>query len=203
MDSIYRSAQEYKNLLPISYRFDFATKRRKVTIIELDFLKEDFFHICGLQHLDDIEIPRNRRKTLEYIDDGVITDELLKKAKKYYDIPKQEDSDIESRIEEASRLKEYLETNNLIRIFSLKDAKASGKMIEADYVIKSRLPNSYISVFIFLRKRKENDRYCVISFFKKKNNEYTGEALYWMMKTKINNNGETVLFKHKNYNPDK
>lgn len=202
MDTITKCATNFKRMLETKYKFD-VSKKRSIRSLVLDFYKTDFYHLVGFQYLDDIDIDRNPSNTIDVIcDDSAITDEILQLSTNYK-CKDNDERDIEGRIHELVYLEEYLDTDNIIKIFTMRDIRSGSTLINADYVILSQRPNSSTSSYIFLRKRKESDTYCIVSFFKKGQICYGGEKLYWMMKTKINNNGETVLFKHKNYNPDK
>lgn len=82
----------------------------------------------------------------------------------------------------------------------MKDDIYLNSKIDAEYIIESRLKNSYTSVYIFLGRRKEDaDFYCVKSFFVKKNIIYDGNALYWMCKEKIMKDERILLYKNPNF----
>ena len=202
MDMITECAREFRALLEVRYFF-VVSKNRKTIDFELDFRETDFYHLCGLQHLKDIAIAKDKGKTLSLVEQGLITDDLLSKSSFYRDLSFNENSDIESRISEGRFLQQYLETDNIIRIFHLHNTKWITSQIRAEYVIKSKLKNSPTYVFIFLRKRDESNTYGIVSFFKMKNNDYGGDRLYWMLKKRRNTDGkETVLFRHPNFKED-
>lgn len=198
MDRISECASSFKKLCDVSYRF-IVSFQRKTREINLDFRETDFFHLAGFQYLSDLTIPRNR-KTILYniLEKKCITDKVLQKSKHFYNY--NSEVDIKSRIEELQFLEDYLDTDNMIKIFSVKDDIYLNSKIDAEYIIESRLKNRHISVYIFLARRKENvDFYCVKSFFVKKNVVYGGNTLYWMYKEKIIDGLSTILFKHKNF----
>ena len=198
MDRINECASSFKKLCGISYRF-IVSFQRKTREINLDFHETDFFHLAGLQYLSDLAIPRNRKTTLyNILERKCITDEVLQKSKHFHN--NNSEVDVKSRIEELKFLEDYLDTENMIRIFSVKDDIYLNSKIDAEYIIESRLKNRHISVYIFLARRKENvDFYCVKSFFVKKNVVYGGNTLYWMYKEKVVNGVSRILFKHKNF----
>jgi len=198
MDKIYECAAKFVALESHEYRFVVSAKR-KSRMLRLNFCDSDFFHLAGFQYLSDISIPQNRQNTIkDIIDKKCITDELLGKSR-FYKNPKT-DKDIKSRIEELRFLEEYLDVENMIRIFNLRNDKHIQSMIEADYVIESKFKRSKESVYIFLRLRKEDPEHlCVASFFKKGTVTYGGEKLYWMLKEKISIKGSVVLYQHPNY----
>lgn len=198
MDRIMECASSFQALCSISYKF-IVSFQRKTREINLNFQESDFFHLAGLQHLSDLAIPRNRKTTLySILEEESITDECLQKSKHYYNT--NSEIDISSRIDELRFLEEYLDSDNLIKIFSVKDDIYLNSKIDAEYIIESKLKNSYVTVYIFLARRKEDvEHYCVKSFFVKQNVIYSGNALYWMYKEKICNGKSTLLYKHKNF----
>lgn len=90
--------------------------------------------------MKDISLPRNRAKTLEYILKRQITDETLSKSK-YYNPSVKDEKNIRSRIDELQYLEEYLDTDNIIKIFSIKDVPDLHSSIDAEYIIESSLLN--------------------------------------------------------------
>ena len=199
MDLIYECAAKFILLQQYEYKF-VVSKNRKTREIILNFYDSDFFHLAGLHYLTDISIPRNKKETLKnIIEKKKITDSLLYKSR-FFTHP-EPDKDIKSRMEELRFLEEYLDTDNLIRIYSIKNMKYLQSYITADYMIESQFKDASDVVYIFLRQRKENpNAYCVTSFFKKDTVTYGGDSLYWMLKVKQNSNQCIILYKHPNYN---
>ena len=196
MDMIEECGKNFSNLLNVMYIFTISKNRKSEKII-VDFKEEDFFHLAGFQHLDDIEIPQNRKTTLKLITKKIITDEHLKKSKKFTNANKKE-LDIASRISELRYLEQYLDTNNMIRIFDMSSSKEASNM-EADYFIESKFTKR--TVYIFIKKRKETlDTYCLNSFFVK-TKTYYGINVYWMLKEKVINGVSAILYKNKSYEP--
>lgn len=198
MDKIYDCAAKFIVLERYEYRF-IVTQRRKSSELLLNFCDTDFFHLAGLHYLTDISIPRNRQETLRNIvEKKKITDELLHKSR-FYTNPRP-DKNVKSRIEELCFLEEYLDTNNIIRIYNTRNNRFLQSYINADYLIESQFRGSKDIVYIFLKERSENPAYlCVISFFKKDTVIYGGDKLYWMLKEKISAYGNTILYRHPNY----
>ena len=212
MDLIYECAAKFILLKQYQYKF-IVSKNRKTREIILDFYDSDFFHLAGFHYLTDISIPRNKKETLKnIIEKKKITDSLLYKSR-FFTHP-EPDKNIKSRIEELrfleeineihgdlNRLEEYLDTDNLIRIYSIKNMKYLQSYITADYMIESQFKGASDVVYIFLKQRKEDpNTYCVTSFFKKDTVTYSGDSLYWMLKEKKNSNQCVILYKHPNYN---
>ena len=79
------------------------------------------------------------------------------------------EKDVESRIAQLRFLEQYLDENNIIRIYSPKDGPQNNSLIECDYIIESQLPGSLIIVYIFLKYRAGIGSPCaIISFGVKK-----------------------------------
>ena len=199
MDDISAAAENFSKIIGIKYHF-VVSRSRKIRDIILDFQITDLFHLCGLHYLKDIQIPQDRKKTVVYIQNGQITDEMLKKSQ-YYKRNSSLGHDISSRIHELQFLEQYLDNENIIRIFTTKNSGTSS-MINAEYIIESCLGIGKPLVYIFLNKRAHGDGvYCLVSFFVKDNVTYGGECLYWMLKEKISDKGTIELFRHKDFNP--
>ena len=199
MDLIYECATKFISLEQYEYRF-VVSKKRKTREIILNFHDTDFFHLAGLHHLTDINIPRNRKDALKNIvEKRKITDSLLYKSR--YFVNSESDKDIKLRVEELRFLEEYLDTDNMIRIYSTENMKYLQSYIDAQYIIESQLKNRDGSVYIFLKQREENpEAYCAVSFFKKGTVTYGGETLYWMLKEKRDLNQCITLYRHPEYN---
>ncbi|MCM1136046.1 MAG: PBECR4 domain-containing protein [Clostridium sp.] len=200
MDKIQESAVHFLKLVnTTSYVFHLAN--RNVRVVSLDFMLKDFHHLAGLQYLTDINIPRDKKNTLSWIlnKDHPITDEYLAQSKFYKGRPNDE-KDIESRIEQLCFLEQYLDENNIIRIFSPKDGPQNNSLIECNYIIESRLTGSFTTVYIFLKYRNGVGSPCtIVSFGVKKNVAYGGQNLYWMLKDKIVNGIRQTIYQHPRY----
>lgn len=200
MDKIKEAAAHFLNLVnTTSYVFHLAN--RNVRVVSLNFTSRDFHHMAGFQYLTDITIPRDKKNTLSWIlnKDHPITDEYLAQSNFYKGKPNDE-KDIESRIEQLRFLEQYLDENNIIRIYSPKDGPQNNSLIECDYIIESQLPGSLTTVYIFLRHREGKGSPCaIISFAVKKNVTYGGQKLYWMLKDKIVNGTRKTIFQNPKY----
>lgn len=200
MDKIQEAAAHFLNLVnTTSYIFHLAN--RSVRVVLLNFMPKDFHHMAGFQYLTDINIPRDKKKTISWIlnEDDPITDEYLAQSKFYKGKPNDE-KDVESRIAQLRFLEQYLDENNIIRIYSPKDGPQNNSLIECDYIIESQLPGSLTIVYIFLKYRAGIDSPCaIISFGVKKNVAYGGQNLYWMLKDKIVNGVRKTIFQHPRY----
>lgn len=185
----------------VEYEFHVSDKR-KIKKLFLNFSPKEFFHLAGFQHLIDIALPRNRNTTIKDVLAGKITDQILSKSKYYVNTIKDE-KNIRDRICELQHLEEYLDTNNIIKIFSIKDTPFLYSDIDAEYVIESSISKRNKTVYIFLKKRREQSGvYCIVSFFVKNRLTYGGQKLYWMLKKKTVREQTTILYRHENYNEE-
>ena len=87
MDLLYSAGKQFEKLVNIEYRIILSSGRNKsLERICIDFDLADLYHMLGLQHLDDIELPNNRKAVLDKILSGEISDEYVSKSK-YYSNP--------------------------------------------------------------------------------------------------------------------
>lgn len=200
MDRIQECAGCFLHLVDTtSYVFHVANKN--VRVITLDFKLKDFHHLAGLQYLTDINIPKNKKDTISWIlnNRDPVTDEYLAQSEFYRGKPNDE-KDIESRIANLRFLEQYLDENNIIRIYSPKDGPQNNSFIQCDYIIESQLKNSHTTVYIFLKHRYGIGSPCgIISFIVKKNVSYGGQNLYWMIKDKITNGVRQTIYQNPKY----
>lgn len=200
MDKIQECAEKFKHLVEsTSYIFHLA--RKSIRVVKLNFEMSDFHHLAGLQYLSDIEIPRNRKKTIDWIlnDTKPVTDTYLSESE-FYKGKASDEKDVQRRIEELCYLEEYLDEDNIIRIYSPKDGPNNNSLISCDYIIESQLSGSMTIVYIFLKHRRGIDSPCCInSFIVKKNVSYGGQNLYWMLKDKIVYGVRNTIFQHPKY----
>lgn len=211
MQGFYRAGEKMaviqecaKNFLAMidttTYIFHTSLKK-KISVFYIDFQNIDFYHAVGLQYLNDIEIPKNRKNTISWIlnDAKPVTDEYLAKSSHYKGKSGQE-RDVELRISEFRFLEEYLDEENIVYIFSPKDSPYKNSIISCDYIIKSHSPMRKQTVFIFLKHRAGTDSPCrIVSFGVKKNVEYGGIYQYVMLKDKTVNGNRVNLYKHPRY----
>ena len=201
MDVIQECANNYRNLVGTTSYIFHTSLNKKITVFSVDFKTEDFHHAICLQYLEDISIPRNKKKTIECIlnPDKPVSEEHLSKDSKYKGKPNEE-RDIELRISEFRYIEEYLDEENIVYIYSPKDSPYKGSIIPCDYIIESNLKTRNHTVFIFVRHRSGKDSSCVIvSFGVKKNVQYGGIYEYVMLKDKILNGNRINLYKHPRY----
>lgn len=62
MDALNQTTEAFKKLKELEYRVVLSAGQGKpLEQIVLNFRDEDLFHILGLQHLSDIELPRKKK----------------------------------------------------------------------------------------------------------------------------------------------
>ena len=196
MNLLKQAALSFERLKEIKYRIVLSAGLNKpLEEIVINFYDEDLFHILGLQHLSDIDIPKNKKKLLTQILEGKITDEYLLNSDYYDD---QQGYNIKRRIELAGYLEEYLDSDNFtVAIYKLQHDNRT--FIRADYLITCKRVNSDEEYYIFIRKRSGEDFYGIVSCFARTNTSYWGGKRYVMLKEKIEGADTTELFRHSNY----
>ncbi len=169
MDKIQECASVFRTLASTTSYIFHTSLKGKISVIEIDFQESDFHHAIGLQYLVDIDIPRNTKKTVDWILDNKITDA-------------------------------YLDSNNIVYIYSPHNAPKNNSLISCDYIIESKLPDKNTTVYIFIKRRQTNSNsFRIISFGVKKKVSYGGIYTYVMLKDKIVNAVRKTIYRHKKY----
>lgn len=176
----------------MDYKYKFVVSHKKTAYdFELNFGEKDFLHMAGLHYLIDIDIPNTPQKLFEKIKNEKITDKYLGASVNYTQV---QDSyaNVQSRIQGLKYLDRYLDDKNLIcKYVKYMNPYSS---IDADYMIKSTIEHR--TAYIFLKKRRHGEGYCICSFFIEPQREYKGIGVYWLYKSKIKiaDNKEEVLY---------
>lgn len=163
-DILLRSAQMWKELEKYRYKITFGFKQ-KLYVIDLGFMDEEFRHLAGFSHLEDLPSVRlSSRNTLKRILSRKLTVEHLKKSCYY--------QEIEPRLKALSRLKEILENDFKLFEFDYKQVEGSTK-IRADFLISAKAENVE---YVFLVKETEHSKTeyqcCCRSIFEKGERDY-------------------------------
>lgn len=167
-DLLYEAAIEYQKLRDVTYDIKIGRKGKAYDIL-LRFPYESFFHLAGLQHLDDLTFPStNKERIYKMILEQKITIDFLKKSpnyEKYY---------IEERLGNLYLIESILENNQITYLINPKEY-AKYTSIRAHYLIehKELVPDIF---YLFIKKvldsEIQNDhRGC--SFFKKHDTDFT------------------------------
>lgn len=167
-DILYKSAEEYAKLKNIAYEIKLGRKGKEYNLL-LHFPYDSFFHLIGLQHLDDLTFPsQNTERIFKEILNGNITLDFLKKSPHY------EPFKIEERMTNLYLIENIIESNKVAYKINPKEY-IKFTSIKADYLLEYKdLTNVF---YLFLVKEKLNPRFekehkCC-SFFKKDKTDYT------------------------------
>lgn len=166
-DILYESAVKYAKLRNVAYEITLGRKGKKFELI-LHFPYESFYHLAGLQHLDDLVFPStNKERIFKEILRGNLTIDYLKKSFSY--IPWR----VESRIKNLYLLETMLEENSVAYKINPR-AYFNYTEIFADYLLEYKKENIF---YLFVVKERLSPRFekehkgC--SFFKKDYTDYT------------------------------
>ena len=183
MHNIYDCVDSFASLLDTEYQLILGRKGEAVSL-KVTFDKKDCFHLMGLQYLTDRpELSRDRGKIFDEIKSRVLTKEQIESSDLY--------EQIADRVDLLPFLEDLFDSNDTV--FKYNEKKNSFSMIKADYLMKNRLVDK--NVFIFLSKEK-NDTYFCRSFFQETNRDYTKNQASWTLlyKEKINRmTGQSVV----------
>lgn len=190
MGDIQDALREFRKMMDYKYRFVVSHKRIAYEL-ELNFEEKDFRHMAGLHYLKDIDVPKTPQTLFDKIEGEKINDEYLCKSAYYYKI-QESYANVKSRIFGLRFLEKFLDNKNIICKYVKYMNKYSS--IEADYMIKSVGDN--MTAYVFMKKRKQGEGYCICSFFIEPQNEYRGIGVYWLFKSKIRlkDHTEEVLY---------
>ena len=195
-DILYDAAVEYQKLRGIIYKIVVGRKNQSYNIM-LHFPPESFFHLAGLQHLEDIPFPStnkeriykeilNKKFTIDNINTSVFYDEWF----------------IEERLNDFKFLQNMIETNSFYyKINARRYIQYTN--IKADYLCEHKQDMNTIYLFLVkekLRPRfKDECRGC--SLFTKHDYDYsngTSKTTTLLIEKNENNNIE-VIFRNPSY----
>ena len=144
MHNIYECVDSFVSLLDTEYRLILGRKGEAVSL-NVTFDKKDCFHLMGLQYLTDRpELNRDRGKIFDDIKARILTKEQIESSDLYRQIAE--------RVDMLPFLEDMFDSNDTI--FRYNEKKNSFSMIRADYLMKNRLIDK--NVFIFLSKDKND-----------------------------------------------
>lgn len=197
MDSIRKTLSSFQKLKKTKYRLILSSGRgRPPEEILLNFYDDDLYHILGFQHLTDLQLPKDKKVLFSEIYNGKINDKFLSQS--YYFNNLSLNYNIKLRIEMAGHLEEFLDSENFL-VSTYKLQHENHTSICADYLITCKRFSSDEEYYIFIRKRKEESTFGIVSCFQKENVAYWGGIRYLMLKEKIYRDKTIVLFKHPSY----
>lgn len=168
MHNIYDCVDSFASLLDTEYQLMLGRKGEAVSL-KITFDKKDCFHLMGLQYLTDRpELSRDRGKIFDEIKSRVLTKEQIESSDLY--------EQIADRVDLLPSLEVLFDSNDTV--FKYNEKKNSFSMIQADYLMKNRLVDK--NVFIFLAKNKDNTYFCR-SFFPEAKRDYTKNQASWTL----------------------
>lgn len=195
-DYLYQSAIAFKKLLPVKYRLFLGRKGKSFELV-ITFNPVDFFHLAGLQKLNNYELNRlPKGRILNSILNREITDSIFNNVAS--------SDEILQRIKVFTQLETLLDDNNTA--FFKFNAKIAKSKIRADYMARGLLDGSQIVFSFFIKgdERNISDRgsYRVNSIFPLSKQDFSlGQTKYiLLLKEKISANDKILLYRHTNFN---
>lgn len=167
---LYDAAVKYKKLENVGYHIVLG-KKKSTYIIDLRFPTEAFFHLVGLQHLNDLTFPsKNKERIFKYILDNTITQQYLKKSSYYID------SKVEDRINLSLDLEKMIDQIPKYYRINIKEYSKYTD-IKSDYLsILESLDELSAEIYYFLVHNYTKtlpSRFVSCSLFRKTDKDYT------------------------------
>ena len=177
MDKLQERAIAFRQLMNYQYVIKLGRKGQIYSFV-IDFQKQDFFHLIGLQKLIDL---RFLKRSAEYIFNsclkGKLTYSMLEKSE-YFD-------ELGYRFEYFHLLEKILDDNELVFKCNINSMRVYSN-IKADYMLQN-FRNDLI-FYIFTEKRTNADTQFCKSFFENSEKDYSkGQTKMTLLyKEKIN-----------------
>lgn len=191
MDLLRQSAQSYTELCGYTYDCTIARKNM-ASELRFTFSPYEFRHLAGLHRLEHDKLRKNSERVLRDICAGKLTIADLQKSANW----NAEREKFLTRLEALSRLNVLMDEFLLLYGFSgeklARQTPPLRTKIEADYLIKFRLPSG----ITFFFSVQEKDSCCGRSLFLNNERDYSlGQTKYTLLeKTKTNKQtGERIL----------
>ncbi len=171
MDKLTEIGKFYKNTLQKS-NYIIKIGRKGVTkSLKIAFTNDNFKHLIGVQHLDDIAL---KRSPSNYILQGVLNKKIL-----YSDLTISKNfDDIQDRLENFYKIEEILIGRN-IEIRSKYTYASKNKLfynVEADYLLRTQDEEfGVLNLFI----KQSGDIFFPVSFFLETKGDYTYNTVKW------------------------
>lgn len=177
MDLLRNVAEKFGKLLSVEYYFEIARKNERKEFV-LDFLPQDFHHICGLHKLSDIGLVQTGARDKIYRD-------ILNGRIGFSDIEKSNYFEkMSDRLILIGQIEEMLNDNQIV--FNYLKNKRGFSRIEAEYLLENAHENDII--YIFLNERSKANVHgipimCCRSFFPMNQMDYTkNQPSYTLLK---------------------
>lgn len=166
-DILYEAAVKYAKLRHVAYEIKLGRKGKEYNLL-LHFPYDSFFHLAGIQHLDDLKFSStNRERIFKDILSGDLKIEYLKKSLKY------EQYKVEERIANLYLLEDIIENNDVTYKINPRFYTQYTEIV-ADYLLEYVDAETF---YLFLVKEriypKFENEHKGCSFFKKYYTDYT------------------------------
>lgn len=177
MDKLQERAIAFRRLLNYQYIIKLGRKGQIYSFV-IDFQKQDFFHLIGLQKLIDL---RFLKRSAEYIFNsclkGKLTYSMLEKSEYF--------NELGYRFDYFHLLESILDDNELIFKCNINSMRVYSN-IKADYMLQNF--NHNLTFYIFTEKRSNADTQFCKSFFENREKDYSiGQTKMTLLyKEKIN-----------------
>ncbi|MCH5212152.1 MAG: hypothetical protein J1G06_03985 [Oscillospiraceae bacterium] len=177
MDKLQERAAAFKRLMNYKYNIKLGRKNQLYEFT-IDFQKNDFFHLIGLQKLIDL---RFLKRSAEHIFNeclkGNITYSMIAKSQYF--------NELGYRFEYFNQLESILDSNNLIFKCN-KNSMQIYSRIAADYMLQHKKEDLLFYLFT-AQRNKANTQFCK-SFFENSTTDYSrGQTrLTLLYKEKVN-----------------
>lgn len=177
MDKLQERAIAFRQLMDYQYVIKLGRKGQIYSFV-IDFQKQDFFHLIGLQKLTDL---RFLKRSSEYIFNsclkGKLTYSMLEKSE-YFD-------ELGYRFDCFHLLESILDDNELIFKCNINSMRVYSN-IKADYMLQNL--KDELTFYIFTEKRSNADTQFCKSFFENSEKDYSkGQTKMTLLyKEKIN-----------------
>lgn len=162
MDKLQERAIAFRQLIDYQYVIKLGRKGQIYSFV-IDFQKQDFFHLIGLQKLTDL---RFLKRSSEYIFNsclkGKLTYSMLEKSE-YFD-------ELGYRFDCFHLLESILDDNELIFKCNINSMRVYSN-IKADYMLQNL--KDELTFYIFTEKRSNADTQFCKSFFENSEKDYS------------------------------
>ena len=187
MSNISDAVNSFQNMLDLEYEFILGRKNKTVNLV-IEFQKMHFFHLVGLQYLNDLPRLAFAAETIfEQLKNGDVSKDYIESSRNY--------NFIEKRVAYIPRLEEIFDSNDTI--FRYNSTLQAFSVIEADFLMKNKIENT--NLFTFLSKGKNGKHFCK-SFFPEDKKDYAEKQTRWtvLLKKKIRKSvfREDILYRH-------
>ena len=195
-DILYDAAIEYQKLKDVIYKIVLGRKKQAYNIM-LHFPAESFYHLAGLQHLEDITFPsKNKERIYKQILEGKFTIDDIN-ISVFYD-----EYFIEERLLNFKFLKKMIESNSFYYLINSREYIRYTK-IKADYLCEHKQQQNVLYLFLVIEKLypkfKNECKGC--SFFTKHDCDYSvgTSKTTTLLIEKIEKENNTIMFRNPSY----